>query len=206
MAFMLRYFVVMAFFIGLAGCSLFPDHRLDYQSAQVADEMQLPPGADFHGVKPAFSLPDNGPLLKSDNKGKFVLPPPNVMASIEQHQQEHGQSTAGPAPKVEQIRSDMTVDGNGYPMIMIHTSFDWSWEYVADALDKSDFHVRDKDRKNGAYLVRLSKKSDKAGRDVRVVLSNTTNGTQVVAMDKAGKELLDKDSGRRVLAAIYAGL
>lgn len=191
----------------LAGCSLLPNHRLDYQQATVGEPLKLPADVTMIDNSQAYSLPDKGPLLAADKRGAFDVAMPAQLPSITSSQQEQqDDKTAGPAPDVSHVRSVMANDGNGYPMIMIHTRYAWAWEYVGDALKKSGVDVTDKDREAGLYYLRLAKSHDVNERDVELKLSHTTNGIQVVAMNKKGTALLDKSLGRVLLARLYAEL
>lgn len=192
--------------VGLAACSLLPNHRLDYQSAKVTPPLKLPGDMKMINSQQAYSLPDSGPLLAADKHGKLDIGMPPQLASISQRQGSKGETEAGPAPDVSQVQSVMSVDGNGYPMIMIHAPFAWSWEYVGTALQDSGVKVDDRDRAAGLYYVQLNKSDHDQQGTARIKLSNTTNGVQVVAMSNKGSALLDKASGRLLLARIYAEL
>lgn len=188
----------------VAGCSWLPDHRLDYQQATPGEKLALPAGLQMQDDVQAYGLPDQGSLLPEDQRGRFSVPLPPQLVSIKQEADDR--EVAGPAPDVNSVRSVMSSDGNGYPMIMIHARFAWAWEYVGTALQKSGIKVTDKDRAAGIYYVQLSRSRDIKDRDVQIKLSHTTNGIQVVTMDKKGTALLDKTQGRGILTRLYAEL
>lgn len=192
--------------VTLVGCSWLPNHRLDYQQATVGEPLKLPADLTMVDSQPAYALPDKGALLAPEKRGKFAVEMPAQLPSITAQQEAQQDEGAGPAPDVSQVRSVMTNDGNGYPMIMIHARFAWAWEYVDEALKKSSIDVTDKDREAGLYYIRLPKSSGLDERDVELKLSHTTNGVQVVAMNKKGTALLDKEHGRLLLARLYAEL
>jgi len=201
---LLRLSLLMSVLVWLTACSLFPNHRLDYQQVKLGDSLSLPEGMEINDAQQAYLLPDDGPLLSEQQKGKLVIEPPKRLASIEIQQQDLDSSA--PMPVVKQVNSVMSNDGNGYPMIMIHTRFAWAWEYVEQALEASRIKVTDRDRAAGVYFIRLPKNIDTKQTAAEVKLSHTTNGVQVVALDKKGVELLNKEQGRLLLARIYAEL
>lgn len=190
----------------LVGCSWLPNHRLDYQSATPGAALKLPADMQMNEAAPAYALPDQGALLAPAARGHFAVAMPVQLPSIVEQQRDRKADTAGPAPDVQKVRSVMANDGNGYPMIMMQTRFAWAWEYVGTALKKSGIEVTDKDRAAGLYFIRLGKSHESKDRDAEIKLSHTTNGIQVVAMDKKGTELLDKALGRVLLARLYAEL
>jgi outer membrane protein assembly factor BamC len=198
-------FLVLLASTPIAGCSLLPNHRLDYQKITPGAALQLPPGTTMNNASQAYTLPDKGPLLTASQQGHFSVPLPTQMPSIVEQQKEQKNVPAGPAPDVSRVQSVMANDGNGYPIIMMHTRFAWAWEYVGDALKKSGIRVTDKDRAAGLYFIRLAK-GKHGDRDAQIKLSHTTNGVQVVAMNKKGDALLDKPEGQLLLASIYAEL
>lgn len=198
------FLVVTACF--LVGCSWLPNHRLDYQSVTQGVPLALPAGMQMNEAAPAYAVPDKGPLLAPAARGRFAVAMPEQLPSIVEQQRDHKADTAGPAPDVQKVRSVMANDGNGYPMIMMQTRFAWAWEYVGTALKKSGIDVTDKDRAAGLYFIRLGKNHEIKDRDAEIKLSHTTNGIQVVAMNKKGTELLDKALGRVLLARLYAEL
>lgn len=196
--------LVPLFSLLAAGCSWLPDHRLDYQDAAPGRALDLPAGLVMQDVTQAYDLPDQGSLLPKGEKRRFSVPLPEQLASIRTEAEDR--QVAEPAPAVSSVRSVMSNDGNGYPMIMVHTRFAWAWEYVGSALKKSGIKISDMDRAAGIYYIQLSKSRDIKEREIQVKLSHTTNGVQVVTMDKKGTALLDKTQGRVILTRIYAEL
>lgn len=192
--------------LALSACSLLPNHRLDYQKAGVGEPLKLPAGMIMVDNQPAYALPDKGALLAADKHGDFAVQMPAQLPAISAQQAAQTEGVNEPAPDVSKVRSVMANDGNGYPMIMIHAHYAWAWEYVGDALKKSGVEVTDKDREAGLYYIRLEKSRDLDERDAEIKLSHTTNGIQVVAMNKKGTALLDKSLGRVLLARLYAEL
>ncbi len=190
----------------LASCSLLPDHRLDYQQAERGKPMQLPPGMKQIPSSQAYTLPDDGPLLPDDMKGRLKVMPPKQLAVIKQEQTHETDMSNVPAPDVHQVRSIMANDGNGYPMIMLKTHYAWAWEYIGDALKKADIEVTDKNREAGLYYIHLEDDGHGDDLEARIKLSHTTNGIQVVAMKEDGLALLDKTLGQILLARLYAEL
>lgn len=203
---MLRPLTAALLVTGLAACSLLPNHRLDYQSVKTAQPVKLPADMKMINSQQAYTLPDNGPLLSADKSGALEIGMPPQLASISQQQDGKSEAKVGPAPDVSQVHSVMSVDGNGYPMIMIHAPFAWAWEYVGTALKASGVKVNDRDRAAGLYYVKLNNAAAAKQDAARIKLSHTTNGIQVVAMSDKGTALLDKPSGHLLLARIYAEL
>lgn len=202
----LRYVSIGLMLTAVAGCSLFPNYRLTYQQAELGEPLALPDGLTINADYQLYTLPDDGALLADDQKGKLNLKPPEQLDSIFEQQRLLEENQSEPMPVVKQVNSVMSNDGNGYPMIMIDTRFAWAWEYIDQALEASRIKVGDRDRAAGVYYIKLPKNIDSKQTAAEIKLSHTTNGVQVVALNKKGKELLNKEQSRLLLARIYAEL
>ena len=94
-------------------------------------------------------------------------------------------------------------DGSGYPIIMMSTRFAWAWEYVGEALGKTDLKISDRDREVGIYYLRVPERYTLGAKSAQLKLSHTTNGIQVAVLNEEGTALVEKTPGQAILERIF---
>lgn len=167
-----------------------------YRKAKVIEPMRTPPDIAFERGKPLYRVPQMNQRAPFDPENKkFRAPrPPQVRAPIDKKAEREA-----PAPKPDsRIESELTRDGNGYPIIMMRTRFAWAWERVNSALHAAGFRVNDRDRDAGLFYLKLNE-SEAGVKKARLKLSQTANGIQVAVLRSGSEELLDKKAAQRLL-------
>ncbi|MDX1804617.1 MAG: outer membrane protein assembly factor BamC [Alcanivorax sp.] len=187
-----------------AGCSWLPDHSLNYRDAQVLKPIQVPKDGVFIGQDPLYRVPDQDQRLKGrqPDEKKFVAPKPPQLVVLGNEKDDN----APPAPKDQATNAVLGKDGNGYPIIMLPTRYAWAWEYIGDALQKTDLKVDDRDREVGIFYLKVPDRYQLKAGDVQLKLSHTTNGIQVAVLNSKGTALVDKTPGQAILERIYREL
>lgn len=186
----------------ISACSFLPNHHLDYRLAESIEPMTVPDDMVFIGEQALFPVPPSSvePVYDHPKKDRIPEPPQLVIANA---------AVDDEAPLPEQgvdatdTRVVMARDGNGYPIIMMHTPFSWAWEYVGQALSATELKIDDRDRESGTFYIKTPKKYEIDGRDVQIKLSHTANGIQIAVLNKKGTSLLDKPSGQKVIQRLY---
>ena len=199
---MKKLFLVVAISLGASACSWLPNHFVDYRKAESIEPMTVPDGMVFIGEQPLYSVPDGQPAPVYENKKKDTIPkPPRLVVANAVTDEDEPRPENEPDPS--STRVVMARDGNGYPIIMMHTPFNWAWEYVGQALAATDLKIDDRDRDSGTFYIKTPKKYEVDGRDAQVQLSYTANGIQVAVLDRKGAALLDKGPGQKIIQRIY---
>lgn len=200
---MMRYPVLpLLLLLVQTGCSWLPNHHLAYRSAESEAPMQVPEDMVFIGEQALFPVPDVATKPVYENAKKDVIPkPPKLVVLGDDIDDEAPAAPAENDPT--NTRVVMARDGNGYPIIMMHTSYSWAWEYVGQALGKTDLKLDDRDRESGTFYLRTPKKYEVDGRDVQVKLSHTVNGIQIAVLNRKGTALLDKTPGQKIIQQLY---
>ena len=86
---------------------------------------------------------------------------------------------------------------------MMSTRYAWAWEYVGDALKKTDLKVGDRDREVGIFYLKVPNRYELGAREAQLKLSHTTNGIQVAVLNEKGTALVEKTPGLAILERIY---
>lgn len=194
----MRIFLLL-FLAGLSACGWLPNHHLQYRQAESIDQMELPEGMVFIGEQALYPVPEDVPAPEYAHRKKERIPkPPQLVVPSRVAVEDE------PVPEdPTNTRVVMARDGNGYPIIMMHSPFSWAWEYVGQALKKTDLKIDDRDRNSGTYYVKTPKKYAVDGREVQIKLSFTANGIQIVVLNEEGSSLLDKEPGQKIIQTLY---
>ena len=185
-----------------SGCGFLPNHHLDYRKAESIAPMNVPDGMVFLGEQALYPVPEGKPKPEYESAKKDSIPEPPQLV-----RQDMADNDDVPLPAegvdVTNTRVVMARDGNGYPIIMMHTPFSWAWEYVSQALSATDLKIDDRDRDSGTFYIKAPKKYEIDGREVQIKLSHTANGIQIAVLNRKGTSLLDKASGQKVIQRLY---
>jgi len=186
----------------VTGCSWLPDSSLEYRKADVTDPIKVPEGDVFIGEQPLYAVPrlDERLTAPREDEDRFEPPrPPQLMVLGNAPDKENDE----PAPEGESAKALLGRDGNGYPIIMMSTRYAWAWEYVGDALKKTDLKVGDRDREVGIFYLKVPERYELGAREAQLKLSHTTNGIQVAVLNEKGTALVEKTPGLAILERIY---
>ena len=185
--------------LALTGCSLLPDHTLDYRKAEVLPRMVVPEGMSVDSSEDLFRVPEPDRRVRYREKDRFEVPtPPETTVAVEP-----GPAPGEPVPDVRNTRIVMTRDGNDYPIIMIYTAFPWAWEYVGQSLAETDLRVEDRSRDAGIFFVRVPKQYGLGEKEAQIKLSHTVNGVQVAVLNSRGTALVEASAGKAILQRLY---
>ncbi|MCG8391869.1 MAG: outer membrane protein assembly factor BamC [Pseudomonadales bacterium] len=187
------------------GCSWLPNSSLDYRDAEVREPIQIPDDGVFIGEQPLYSVPRQEQRLvgKQPDEDRFEVPEPPQLVTLDAAA---GQEEDEPAPEGESAKAMLARDGNGYPIIMMSTRYPWAWEYVGEALEKTDLEISDRDREIGVYYLKVPERYELGDDDAQLKLSHTTNGIQVAVLNEEGSSLVEKTPGLAILESIYSEL
>ena len=186
----------------LTGCSLLPDHTLDYRKAEVLPRMVVPEDMVLLPSDDLFQVPEPERRLTYKPKDRFEAPtPPVAEVAVEE---EPAPDT--PVPDVRNTRIVLTRDGNDYPIIMIYAAFPWAWEYVGSSLGETDIRVEDRSREAGVFFVKVPKQYGLDEREAQIKLSHTVNGVQVAVLNSRGTALVEQEPGQAILQRLYDNL
>ncbi len=197
---MKKLFLFILSGVYVAGCSLMPDRTMDYRYAGSLPRMEVPEDMVFSGEQDLFPIPEAASAdQKRRTRGRFEVPPAPRLDVTPTADRRH----PGGDPSRSEIRVLMTRDGNGYPIIMMQTGFNWAWERVAGALKKTDIRINDRNRDSGIFFVTVPARYGLADTRAQVKLSHTVNGIQVALLNGQGTALVDKDPGLAVLQRLH---
>jgi len=185
-----------------SGCSWLPDSSLNYRDAQVLEPMEVPEDGVFIGEQPLYSVPRQEERLvgRGEDEKRFAVPRPPQLVVLGSAGDDEAQQ---PAPKDASSKAILARDGNGYPIIMMSTRFAWAWEYVGEALGKTDLKISDRDREVGIYYLRVPERYTLGAKSAQLKLSHTTNGIQVAVLNEEGTALVEKTPGQAILERIF---
>ncbi|KZX61203.1 hypothetical protein A3724_13505 [Alcanivorax sp. HI0033] len=185
-----------------SGCSWLPDSSLNYRDAQVLEPMEVPEDGVFIGEQPLYSVPRQEERLvgRGEDEKRFAVPRPPQLVVLGSADDDEAQQ---PAPKDASSKAILARDGNGYPIIMMSTRFAWAWEYVGEALGKTDLKISDRDREVGIYYLRVPERYTLGAKSAQLKLSHTTNGIQVAVLNEEGTALVEKTPGQAILERIF---
>ncbi len=185
-----------------SGCSWLPDSSLNYRDAQVLEPMEVPEDGVFIGEQPLYSVPRQEERLvgRGEDEKRFAVPRPPQLVVLGSADDDEAQQ---PAPKDASSKAILALDGNGYPIIMMSTRFAWAWEYVGEALGKTDLKISDRDREVGIYYLRVPERYTLGAKSAQLKLSHTTNGIQVAVLNEEGTALVEKTPGQAILERIF---
>jgi outer membrane protein assembly factor BamC len=185
-----------------SGCSWLPDSSLNYRDAQVLEPMEVPEDGVFIGEQPLYSVPRQEERLvgRGEDEKRFAVPRPPQLVVLGSADDDEAQQSA---PKDASSKAILARDGNGYPIIMMSTRFAWAWEYVGEALGKTDLKISDRDREVGIYYLRVPERYTLGAKSAQLKLSHTTNGIQVAVLNEEGTALVEKTPGQAILERIF---
>lgn len=166
----------------LAGCGqhgIFRDRGFDYLQAETGKPLVYPDDLKPIAAQELYPVPDLDQRATADGKRKrkIEIPEPPVLFADEKT------DATTPAEASSALSSQqvlLTLDGNGYPVLMLDAGFDWAWQRVGDALAKeSTIKVEDLDRGRAVYYVVIDGKRNSANEPWQLKLNYTANGVQV---------------------------
>ena len=192
--------VVVAVF--MSGCSWLPDRTLEYRQTEVMPRMVLPQGMVILSGEDMFPVPEAERRHAYNKRDRFEVPRPPESVIIAEQQP----APDAPRPDVASTRIVLTKDGNDYPIIMMYTAFPWAWEYVDQALVKTDLRVDDRSRDAGIFFVRVPKSYGLSDREAQIKLSHTVNGVQVAVLNSRGSALVEPGPGLAILQRLRDNL
>lgn len=199
--------LVTALALSASGCSLFPDHRLDYRKAEVTTPMALPPGMAMTDAPALFPVPDPERRAPYQEDEVMQVPEPPALPVLDQLDADpQAESVPAPGDDPTNTRVVLARDGSGYPMIMMYTSYAWAWEYVGQALTETDLRIDDRDRESGLYYLTVPKGYGLDEKVARLKLSQTVNGVQITVLDRKASALVDRGPGQDILQTLYNSL
>ncbi len=185
----------LALAASLIGCSAFRDRGFDYLQATPGKPLAYPSDMTPIPSRELYPVPDLRPVVADDKpdalaatekspkktkkakQKKIEIPEPPQLVQAETVSDAQA---AKPAAALTASQVVYTHDGNGYPVLMLDTSFDWAWQWVGDALQKqSKVKVDDVDRGLAVYYVLLDGKGNSAGDPWQLKLNYTANGVQL---------------------------
>lgn len=229
-----RGVILLLLAVALAGCSAFRDRGFDYLQAKPGKPLEYPEGLRPIPSQELYPVPELAPPApaaadaavtgaavtdaadsdvvpaakpkkkkKKKKKNKLEIPEPPQLVKVETGDGVPGTQHAQ-ALTAEQVVS--TRDGNGYPVLMLDTSFDWAWQWVGDALHKqAGVKVEDLDRGRAVYYVLLDGKGNSAGDPWQLKLNYTANGVQV-ALQVDEQAMAPADMAEPLMKNLQEGL
>lgn len=188
--------------LALGACGWLPNHTLDYRKATSTRPLELPDGMVLIGEEPLYPVPDHIPAPEYEDEERDEAPLPPRLAIAEQEPEQEA-SAAEPESDPTRTSVVMARDGNGYPIIMMGTSFSWAWEHVSRALTETDLTVTDRNRDAGLFWLKVPKAFGVDGGRAQLKLSHTANGIQIAVLDDEGVALLAKEPGQQIIQHLY---
>ena len=177
-----------------SGCSWIPDRTLVYQEAETSPRMDVPEGMFFSGFQDGFPIPDVDQRVTPSDE-RFQPPTPPQLAILGREDDAEAAASVDPG----RLSAIMGRDGNGYPIIMLNTQFVWAWEYVGQALGRTDLTIEDRNRESGIYYIRVPGSYGLSEQQAQLKLSHTVNGIQVAVLDRRGTALVAQTPGQAIL-------
>src|SRR5699024_1226939 len=147
--------VISAAAVFISGCAVFPDKTLEYQKAKTIDKMEVPEGMTFSVEDERYPIVKEDERLqhKPKRKDRFKAPEPPQLITLDEDGEQEEPATEEPT----NLKPMLGRDGNGYPILMLNTSFSWAWEYVTRAVENMELSVLDVNRSAGVVYVSLPK-------------------------------------------------
>lgn len=184
----------------LTGCSLMPEHSLDYRQARNLAPLVLPEGATARNIQPLYAIPDLPPArttvaLTEGNgrKQKFLIPAPADMPASD------NEPTAGGQPTVTVAKPRLASDGNGAPILQVDGNAEQVWDNLGKALENSKVRVDDRNRSLGVYFIKLQAQ-DKSP-DLQLKMSRT-EGTMVLFLQINEDTVADAETARQLFSRL----
>lgn len=99
----------------------------------------------------------------------------------------------------------MTLDGNGYPVLVINQDFNRAWQDVGLALDKARIGIEDLDRSLGIYYLKKKDPSDDDEKALQLRVARSESGIQV-SVQHDDDNLAPKEDSAAVLNRLREAL
>ncbi|WP_245932457.1 outer membrane protein assembly factor BamC [Isoalcanivorax indicus] len=183
----------------VTGCSWLPDRTLVYRDAETAERMEVPEGMHFVGFQDSYPIPDAEDRVAPSGE-RFRAPSPPQLAILGRLGED---ADAAQSEDPGRLTAIMGRDGNGYPILMLSTQFVWAWEYVGQALGRTDLNIEDRNRESGIYYIRVPSSYGLSERQAQIKLSHTVNGIQVAVLNQRGTTLVQQAPGQAILERLY---
>jgi uncharacterized lipoprotein len=189
--------LLLALVLLLAACA----PSTEYRKAETTEDLKLPEGVPLEGAQPHFRVSEPERRAEwNEDQDKFEAPkPPRVHIPARDQAPEQ-------AEPAERTRVVLARDGNGYPIIMMHTAYAWAWEYVGQALEAAEFRIDDRNRESGIYFIKVPAQYETDAKTAQIKLSHTANGIQIAVLNPKGTALLAKKPGEAMLQRLYEEL
>ncbi len=183
----------------LNGCSLMPDHSLDYQRATDLPSLKLAQdGQITRSIKPLYAIPDidaatvQTQAVVTEGKGRskhFVapLPKPLVVAS--------SKDSTPPLTPIS-IKPQIVSDGNGHPVMQTAGDILQVWDNLNKALTAANIKVSDRNQSLGLYFVELTQDGKKVAYQLKLTRTSNDN---VISLQKDDDTIADSDLSQRTL-------
>ena len=136
-------------------------------------------------------------LLEGKGVPAVLMPPPPELNVISEELEEELLEL-----DPEKTSVILSRDGSGYPMIMMHTSFAWAWEYVSKAILETDLGVEDRDRESGVFYLDVPKSYGMTD-EAHLKLSQTAAGIQITVIEPKEGVLAEKGPSLDMLQVLY---
>lgn len=141
----------------MSGCSLLPDHSLDYRQARDLPPLKLPEGqGKTRPVQPLYPVPEvrQGTRTvvltgKDGRREKFIVPAPEPLVVSAPAVTAKGEGAGQPVLKPRLIS-----DGNGYPLLQVDGDVDQIWDSLGSALARGKLGVEDRNQSLGVYYLK----------------------------------------------------
>lgn len=187
----------------LTGCSLLPDNSLAYRDAEVIEPLVMADGSPFLANEPHFVVHrmEDRHIGREEGERGFVVPKPPALVVLGADDDDEDVPPAG-----DSLRTTLTRDGNGFPIVMLYTPFPWAWEYMSQALPATELRVTDRNREVGVFYIRVPERMGLDERNVQLKLSHTTNGIQLAVLNNSGTALVAEAPGLAILQQIHSAL
>ena len=192
----MRQCLLLATIVAVSGCSLFPNHSLDYLQAQTLPPLEV--GSEQRITKPLYAIPDVSTpkeqvavVVKGEGrKAEFVVPAPKVVLPNTQ---------SDVAVQAVVSKPQMVFDGNNAPLL--HTAGNplQVWEQLGLAIKAANLTLIDRNQTLGLYYLELMQ--DKTKTTYLLKLSQTSQN-QVVSVQKDADTLAESKLSQQILLSI----
>lgn len=196
--------IALAAVLLLAGCGqhgLFRDRGTDYLKVVDGRPLVWPDGIAPVATQDLYVVPD-AEKRRGAAEGPAGIPKPPQLVDLAEPAPPAADAAA--APVAAQVT--LSVDGNGFPVLMLDTGFDWAWQRIGDALKKvSSVKVDDLDRERGVYFVIVNGKKADNDDPFELKLNYTANGIQV-ALQVSEDAMASKDLAAPLMKSLEEAL